>query len=288
MNYVINTSRVHNAANACGFLHRAFLEARNYARQREAFGSALVTYPLVQETLISLLENLWRNRLLSFKLVALVDENGIAPAAEAQAMWQRFLVNLAKYRTASTLTDSIREAILIFGGNGIVEDFTVLPRLLRDAMIIETWEGAHNTLCLQILRDAGRSDLLDRWRAEVSNALERWPQDFLSFTRSRFESAFKQTIEMLSREKMADRVWLASHARRIVDRLGSLLELAWMSALAARHSGADSTAALLTSFAGYRLLGGDNQFEHPVLNALSQAAASLIDETAVRTDVSRL
>src|SRR6185503_12881782 len=38
MSYVINASRVHNAVNACGFAHRAFLEARNYARQREAFG----------------------------------------------------------------------------------------------------------------------------------------------------------------------------------------------------------------------------------------------------------
>src|SRR5205085_12377064 len=32
MNFVINVARIHNAANACGFLHRAFLDARNYAR----------------------------------------------------------------------------------------------------------------------------------------------------------------------------------------------------------------------------------------------------------------
>ena len=75
-------------------------------------------------------------------------------------MWHRFLVNLAKYRTAVELTDSVREAVLVFGGNGICEDFTVLPRLLRDSMIIETWEGAHNTLCLQIMRDAGRVALV--------------------------------------------------------------------------------------------------------------------------------
>src|ERR1700733_3952261 len=55
MTYVINVSRLHNAASACGFVHRAFLEARNYARQRETFGSALVNYPLIQETLITLL-----------------------------------------------------------------------------------------------------------------------------------------------------------------------------------------------------------------------------------------
>src|SRR5262249_26451810 len=70
MNYVINVSRVHNAMGACGFLHRAFLEARNYARQRVAFGRALISYPLIQETLINLLERLWRYRLVTFRLVA--------------------------------------------------------------------------------------------------------------------------------------------------------------------------------------------------------------------------
>jgi acyl-CoA dehydrogenase len=288
MHYVINTSRVHNAANACGFLHRAFLEARNYARQREAFGGALVSYPLVQETLVRLLETLWRNRLLTFRLVTLIDENGIAPGSPGQAMWQRFLVNLAKYRTASTLTDSVKEAILVLGGNGIVEDFTVLPRLLRDSMIIETWEGAHNTLCLQILRDAARSDLLDRWRAEVAGALEAWPKGLLSATRGKLERAFVKTTEALSPERMADRAWVAAHARRVVDRLGSLLELAWMSGTAARFAGADSTAAVLTCFAATRLLGGEDWSESPALKTLYEAAPALIDEEAVTLDVSRL
>ena len=111
-----------------------FLEARNYARQREAFGGAIIGYPLVQETLVRLLERCWRHRVLTFQMISLLDEHGMKPASEEQSMWQRFLINLAKYRTSVTLTDSIREAILIFGGNGIVEDFTILPRLLRDAI----------------------------------------------------------------------------------------------------------------------------------------------------------
>ena len=52
----------------------------------------------------------------------MVDQNGLVPANGEQAMWQRFLTNLAKYRTALTLVDSMREAMLILGGNGIVED----------------------------------------------------------------------------------------------------------------------------------------------------------------------
>lgn len=288
MNYVIDVSRIHNAANACGILHRAFLEARNYAAQREAFGQAIIQYPLIQETLVRLLEKLWRYRLLTFKLVALVDLHGIVAQDSSQAMWQRFLVNLAKYRTAVTLTDSVREAMLVFGGNGICEDFTVLPRLLRDSMIIETWEGAHNTLCLQIMRDAGRSDLLDRWRSEVSDALERWPVDFLSLTRRRFEQALARLTATLTRERLTHRHWAETHARRTVDRLGELLELAWMAAAAVRYSESDSTAALLTSAAGYNLLPGEDQFEHPIFDALSKHGLSLIEERPLHVDVGNL
>ena len=288
MNYIINVSRVHNAANACGFLHRAFLEARNYARQRIAFDKQIISYPLVRETLLMLLERLWRNRILTFRLAELIDRNGLTPGDPREAMWQRFLVNLAKYRTASTLTDSIREAILLFGGNGIVEDFTVLPRLLRDAMIIETWEGAHNTLCLQILRDAARSDLLVRWRNELGSVLERWPRDFLSATRSRFDQTFRQTVELVFDEERDDSSWGELHARRIVDRLGGLLEIAWMAALALRRVGEDATVALLTSAAGYRLLPTVNAFEHPALEVLTEYSPDLIDEIPFRAPVGRL
>jgi alkylation response protein AidB-like acyl-CoA dehydrogenase len=288
MNYVINTSRVHNAASACGILHRAFLEARNYARQRDAFGGAIVNYPLVQQTLISLLERCWRYRTLTFRLAALIDEHGISPADRGQSMWQRFVINLAKYRTAATLTDSVREAILVLGANGIVEDFTILPRLLRDAMIIETWEGTHNTLCLQVVRDAARSDLIDRWRAEINAVLTGWPRTFLSQTRARFEQTFKQTLEEASADRLADREWAAMHARRLVDRFGALLELAWGAATALQRSGKDSTAALLTVASAHFLLPSLGVFDRPGFYETAHHWAALINETPVVSSLDRL
>jgi acyl-CoA dehydrogenase len=288
MNYVINASRVHNAVNACGFVHRAFLEARNYARQREAFGGTLISYPLIQESLATLLERLARHRLLTFRLVALIDEHGLAPEDPQQAMWQRFLLNLAKYRTASTLAQSIREAMLVLGGNGIVEDFTILPRLLRDALIIETWEGSPNTLCLQIMRDAARSNLLERFRAEIGDLLERWPNGFLSLTRNRFARTMKHMVELAPEHRLADKNWTQTHARRVVDHLGNLLEIAWMAEMSARHAGEDATFALLTSLAGYHLLPDENAFEHPVIEELGRSAAALIDEKPINVDVSGL
>ncbi len=155
-------------------------------------------------------------------------------------------------------------------------------------MIIETWEGAHNTLCLQIMRDAGRSDLIGRWRAEISNVLERWPQDFLSSTRSRFEQAFNETVGALSRERLSDRLWVETHARRLVDRMGALVEIAWMSNLATRHAKDDATAALLTSVAGRSLLPKENPFENSLLKSLESHADSLIEERPVQADVTNL
>ncbi len=288
MNYVINASRLHNAANASGFLHRAFLESRNYARQREAFSQPIINYPLIQETLVTLLERSWRGRLLTFRLIALVDQNSIAPADAGQAMWQRFLTNLAKYRTARDLVDSIRQAILVLGGNGIVEDFTVLPRLLRDALIIETWEGPPNTLCMQIARDCARSDLFNRWRSEINDALERWPADFLAATRARVDRAFRQTTDALSEDRLRDRQWAATHARRLVDSMGSLLELTWMAELGLRHLEADGTVGLLTAVAAQNILPADNAFDSPVTEAINDNAPALIAEEVVRCDLARL
>jgi acyl-CoA dehydrogenase len=288
MTYVINVSRVHNAASACAFVHRAFIEARNYARQREAFGDTLVNYPMIQETLVTLLETAWRNRILTFRLAALLDRHGFEPADPGQAMWQRFLINLAKYRTAVTVTEMVREAILIMGANGIIEDFSVLPRLLRDSMIIETWEGPHNTLSLQIVRDATRSDLLDRWRSEVNLALNEWPPDFLTFTRTRVSQALVEIESLILSERLRNRQWAEANARRLVDRLGTLLEIAWMGELAAKLSGIDWTPALLTASARYRLLASDRAFDHPILEELSRNAAALIDETPLVADVSQL
>jgi len=50
----------------------------------------------------------------------------------------------------------IRKAISFFGGHGIMEDFLSLPRLHRDSMIMELWEGPRNVLLTQIHRDFSR------------------------------------------------------------------------------------------------------------------------------------
>jgi hypothetical protein len=55
-----------------------------------------------------------------------------------------------------------------------------------------------------------------------------------------------------------------------------------------RHRQRDSTAALLTSVAGYNLLGSDDPLDHPCFEATSAHAAALIAEQPVDTDAASL
>jgi alkylation response protein AidB-like acyl-CoA dehydrogenase len=146
---VLNTSRLYNAVCAAGFLQRAWREADGYARAREAFGTPILAFPSIRRTVARLKVEAYAARAISFWLAATAKPAGVAP----DPAW-RMLVNLNKIWTALTCPAGMRDAIEVLGGNGAIEDFSVLPRLLRDSLVIEAWEGGHGVLCAQILRDA--------------------------------------------------------------------------------------------------------------------------------------
>ena len=65
----------------------------------------------------------------------------------------RELIMLRKMAASWDCTDVIRETMSLFGGHGVMEDFSCLPRLYRDSAINELWEGPRNVLLTQIHRD---------------------------------------------------------------------------------------------------------------------------------------
>src|SRR5215467_4479632 len=156
MDFVINTSRLYNAVGSAGAARRAYLIAWTYAKHRRAFGSAIKDFPLVQETLAEMRAVTMAITSGSLYLAHLRDEIEAGRADETGAQFFRLAVNLNKYRCSISATDVIRRGIEILGGNGAMESFSVLPRLLRDSVIFEAWEGAHNTLLAQSVRDIQR------------------------------------------------------------------------------------------------------------------------------------
>jgi hypothetical protein len=69
----------------------------------------------------------------------------------------RELIIIQKLVTAYDAVDILRKGISIFGGHGVIEDFCSLPRIFRDAVVNELWEGPRNVLLMQVFRDMGRA-----------------------------------------------------------------------------------------------------------------------------------
>lgn len=156
MRHVINVSRLYNAVGCCGVARRAFIDAQRYAAHRRAFGQPIGNYPLVQETLADMRAEIETLTTGTFALVALQDDIDRGDGTDIDAGFMRLAINLNKMLTAKSCRWAIVQGIEIFGGNGAIETFSVLPRLLRDSIVYENWEGTHNTLLMQCMRDMAR------------------------------------------------------------------------------------------------------------------------------------
>lgn len=167
MNFVINTSRLYNAVGSAAVARRAYVAAWTYAQHRQAFSAAIKNFPLVQETLAEMRAVAMALTSGSLYLAHLRDEIETGRASETDKQFFRLAVNLNKYRSSLLGTDVVRRGIELLGGNGAMENFSVLPRLLRDSIIYEAWEGAHNTLLAQSVRDLQRYRLHEAFCARL-------------------------------------------------------------------------------------------------------------------------
>jgi alkylation response protein AidB-like acyl-CoA dehydrogenase len=240
---VLNTSRFLNAAACCGFMGRALLEARTYAAYRRAFGQPIGRYPLVAENLAIMAAERDAHLASTLYLATLVDKIATRTATERDIATHRLLVNLNKYATSVAATEVIHRAIETLGGNGAIEDFSVLPRLYRDAIVLESWEGTHNVLCVQALRDMARYHL---HRAALDDAAEiagATTSTALAPLRDEVLAAIGRARELAERLLAAGDMVAQAHARRLADMLIATAQAAYLlreadAALASGQPGA--------------------------------------------------
>ena len=154
MENVLHISRLFNSFCVLGMARRAYGIARAYAHYRTAFSESIIHYPAVKETLASIkAEN---NAMLAglFATADLQDQYDRSNAHDDKmSLLLRLLVNIQKYLTAKWSVQHTHHALDILAGNGTIETFSAIPRLLRDCIICENWEGTHNVLHLQVLKD---------------------------------------------------------------------------------------------------------------------------------------
>ena len=154
MENVLHISRLCNSICILGMARRAFYIAKFYATHRIAFGQPILNYPLVQENLATIKAENDAGLAMTMATIALQDKYDTNQnQAKATALLLRIQANLCKYFTAVHSVEHIHHSIDVLAGNGAIETFSILPRLFRDSIVCENWEGTHNTLRMQIARD---------------------------------------------------------------------------------------------------------------------------------------
>lgn len=269
---LLNTSRWLNAVGATGIMHRAYLEASTFARYREAFGAPISTFPIVREQLAMMKIEEHAAMASTMALTALLARLDAGIADDRERSVHRFLVNANKYVTSIASTAVVHQGIELLGGNGTIEDFSPLPRLYRDSIVYESWEGTHNVLCAQVARDCTRLDLLgpvgDWIRSELAGAGE---------LPGRTGPAVLDALERVERRFASSIAAGAPGAAGFRRRLGEIVRVVQGSCLLAeaaveRGTGRRAKEAVAALFVRRYLMPGHDPDEDPDWRDLVDAA----------------
>lgn len=205
--YVIKTSRIHVGLGACGNSRRAVMEALEYGRWRTAYGKKIMEFPAYYKLLVEMHTLQTGCLFANFRMV---------DSAEKDIPLQDALIPLMKYKSSSQATDICRTAILCLGGNGIIGDFSPVPRMLNDSIINESWEGTHLIITDHFLHAIGKRKVRAAWEEELSRNVEgadSVPE--ISYALSVYRTKRSEWLEFMERDKewkSMNRVWIADRS----------------------------------------------------------------------------
>lgn len=158
MTEMVNLSRLYNAVAAVAAERRALIEAWQYLHFRMLFGKNALEHSLIQEDFFVLGCEVLADFLLTFKAIDVLDhaDNHTKQFRQAKDL-ARILIPIAKYSTAENAYQTIQKSMELMGGNGYIED-GIMPRLMRDALVLPIWEGAGNIMFLDMIRACTKSN----------------------------------------------------------------------------------------------------------------------------------
>lgn len=161
---VLSHSRFITGLSAGAQITRIAREAKCYSEWRSAFGVTIKDFGLVAMQI----EDLDRKAKLctagAFKLqqqihtLEQIDRGHKKSPGELEEKQARFhvrlLIMLQKLVACTDSANISETAMSIFGGHGLMEDFSALPRMYRDAITLNgAWEGPRNLLLTRIYMD---------------------------------------------------------------------------------------------------------------------------------------
>src|ERR1700683_118607 len=141
----LDTNRVGVAAQAVGVAEAAYDNALAYAKERHAFGQAIIEHQAIGFRLAEMATRIEAARQL-YLHAARLKEQGHPRLKEA---------SMAKLFAAETAEWVCTNALQIFGGAGYLQG-SMVEKLYRDQRVLQIYEGTNEVLKMLIQRDAMR------------------------------------------------------------------------------------------------------------------------------------
>jgi putative acyl-CoA dehydrogenase len=227
---MVSATRLDCVLGSSAAIRQACVLAAHYASQRASFGARLIDHPAMTAVIADLTLESEAATTLALRLAGAADRAARGDAAEAALL--RVALPAAKYWICKRTPMITGEALECLGGNGYVEDYSVMPRLLRDSPLNSIWEGSGNVTALDLLRALKGS--ADAVLADID----------LAASDTRIATAAAGLRQGL-KEAAADGEAGQRHARRLASQLTVTLQ----AALLTRHA----PAAVADAFCASRL-----------------------------------
>ncbi|AWW28825.1 acyl-CoA dehydrogenase [Echinicola strongylocentroti] len=165
---MINLSRLWNAVIAMASFRRSLIESYQFLCYRHTFGKRAIEHALVRNKLYELAARYVADFYLTWKTIAMLDK--LESGAEEYKSRLRVLTPMVKKQTAATTVYGIRECMELLGGIGYIEN-GVMPKLMRDSLVLPIWEGTSNMMVLDTLRAHLKSEGLDQLMEQAKEAM---------------------------------------------------------------------------------------------------------------------
>src|SRR5580692_9404169 len=166
---MVTATRLDCVLGSAAAIRQACVTAGHYARSRHTFGAPLIEHAAMLPVIADLTLESEAATTLALRLAGAADRAARGDAAEAALL--RVALPAAKYWVCKRTPAVVGEALECLGGNGYVEDYSAMPRLLRDSPLNSIWEGSGNVTALDVLRALTRSpDTADALLAEIDLA----------------------------------------------------------------------------------------------------------------------
>jgi putative acyl-CoA dehydrogenase len=229
---MVTATRLDCVLGSAAAIRQATVIAADYARQRRSFGARLIDHPAMTSVVADLVLESEAATTLALRLAGAADRAARGDLAEAALL--RVALPAAKFWVCKRTPLITAEALECLGGNGYVEDYSILPRLLRDGPLNSIWEGSGNVTALDVLRALAREPgAADALLAELDLADDAV---LVGAAADRLRSELKAAAG-------------APDAQRDARRLASQITVVLQAALLARHA----PPAVAYAFASTRL-----------------------------------